>query len=131
MPNIVHQVTNGVSVSVETFYQPAQSNPLSSEYLFAYRITIENLSAVPVQLLSRHWYIVDSNGSNREVEGEGVVGEQPIIEPGESYQYVSAANLRSEIGKMFGTYNMVSHYDKKGFTVNIPEFQLIAPFKMN
>lgn len=131
MPNIVHQVTNGVSVSVETFYQPAQSNQLSGEYLFAYRITIENLSHVPVQLLSRHWYIVDSNGSNREVEGEGVVGEQPIIEPGESYQYVSAANLRSEIGKMFGTYNMVSHYDKKGFTVNIPEFQLIAPFKMN
>lgn len=128
---MVQQVTNGVSVSVETFYQAAQSNPVNSEYLFAYRITIENLSAVPVQLLSRHWYIVDSNGSNREVEGEGVVGEQPIIEPGESYQYVSAANLRSEIGKMFGTYNMVSMYDKKSFTVNIPEFQLVAPFKMN
>lgn len=128
---MVQQVTNGVSVSVETFYQSAQSNPLNGEYLFAYRITIENLSAVPVQLLSRHWYIVDSNGSNREVEGEGVVGEQPIIEPSESYQYVSAANLRSEIGKMFGTYNMVSLYDQKGFTVNIPEFQLVAPFKMN
>ena len=131
MPNVVQQVTNGVSVSVETFYQAAQSKPVNSEYLFAYRITIENLSAVPVQLLSRHWYIVDSNGSNREVEGEGVVGEQPIIEPGESYQYVSAANLRSEIGKMYGTYNMVSMYDKKSFTVNIPEFQLVAPFKMN
>ena len=131
MPNTVQQVTNGVSVSVETFYQSAQSNPLSGEYLFAYRITIENLSAVPVQLLSRHWYIIDSNGSNREVEGEGVVGEQPIIESGESYQYVSAANLRSEIGKMYGTYSMVSLYDKKGFTVNIPEFQLVAPFKMN
>lgn len=128
---MVQQVTNGVSVSVETFYQAAQSNPVNSEYLFAYRITIENLSAVPVQLLSRHWYIVDSNGSNREVEGEGVVGEQPIIEPGESYQYVSAANLRSEIGKMYGTYDMVSMYDKKSFTVNIPEFQLVAPFKMN
>lgn len=128
---MVQQVTNGVSVSVETFYQAAQSNPVNSEYLFAYRITIENLSAVPVQLLSRHWYIVDSNGSNREVEGEGVVGEQPIIEPDESYQYVSAANLRSEIGKMYGTYNMVSMYDKKSFTVNIPEFQLVAPFKMN
>ncbi len=128
---MVQQVTNGVSVSVETFYQAAQSNPVNSEYLFAYRITIENLSSVPVQLLSRHWYIVDSNGSNREVEGEGVVGEQPIIEPGDSYQYVSAANLCSEIGKMFGTYDMVSMYDKKRFTVNIPEFQLVAPFKMN
>ncbi len=128
---MVQQVTNGVSVSVETFYQAAQSNPVNGEYLFAYRITIENLSAVPVQLLTRHWHIIDSNGTNREVEGEGVVGEQPIIEPGESYQYVSAANLRSEIGKMYGTYSMVSLYDKKSFMVNIPEFQLVAPFKMN
>lgn len=131
MPNMVQQVTDGVSVSVETFYQPTQSNPLNSEYLFAYRITIENLSAMPVQLMRRHWYIVDSNGSTREVEGEGVVGEQPIIEHGESYQYVSAANLRSDIGKMYGTYSMVNQYNKKSFTVNIPEFQLIAPFKMN
>ena len=128
---MVQQVTEGVKVSVETFYQPTQSNPLNSEYLFAYRITIENQSAMPVQLLSRHWYIVDSNGSPREVKGEGVVGEQPIIEPGDTYQYVSAANLRSDIGKMYGTYNMVNHYNKRSFTVNIPEFQLIAPFKMN
>lgn len=128
---MVQQVTDGVSVSVETFYQPTQSNPLNSEYLFAYRITIENLSAIPVQLMSRHWYIVDSNGGNREVEGEGVVGEQPIIEPCESYQYVSACNLRSEIGKMYGTYNMINQYNKKSFTVNIPEFQLVVPFKMN
>lgn len=128
---MVQQVTEGVSITVETFYQPAQSNPLSSEYLFAYRITIENLSTMPVKLLRRHWNIIDSNGSYREVEGDGVVGQQPIIEPGASYQYVSAANLRSDMGKMYGTYQMENLYNTKLFTVNIPEFQLIAPSKMN
>ena len=128
---MVQQVTEGVSITVETFYQPAQSNPLSSEYLFAYRITIENLSTMPVKLLRRHWNIIDSNGSYREVEGEGVVGQQPIIEPGDSYQYVSAANLRSDMGKMYGTYQMENMYNKKLLTISIPEFQLVAPFKMN
>lgn len=128
---MVQQVTEGVSVTVETFYQPNQSNPVNSEFLFAYRITIENLSTMPVQLISRHWHIVDSNGTEREVEGEGVVGQQPIIQPGENYQYVSAANLRSDIGKMYGTYQMINLYNKKTFGVSIPEFQLVAPFKMN
>lgn len=128
---MVTKVTEGVSVSVETFYQPAQSNPVKSEYLFAYRVTIENLSTMPVQLLRRHWYIIDSNGTNREVEGEGVIGQQPIIEPCEKYEYVSAANLNSDVGKMYGTYQMENLYNKKIIVVNIPEFQLVAPFKMN
>ena len=128
---MVQQVTEGVSITVETFYQPAQSNPLSSEYLSAYRITIENLSTMPMKLLRRHWHIIDSNGSYRDVEGEGVIGQQPVIEPGTSYQYVSAANLRSDMGKMYGTYQMENLYNKKLLTVAIPEFQLIAPFKMN
>ena len=128
---MVQQVTEGVSVSVETFYQPTQSNPLKSEYMFAYRITIENRSHVPVQLLRRHWYIKDSNGSFREVEGEGVVGQQPLIEPGSHYQYVSAANLQSEIGKMYGSYEMQNMYDKKLLTIAIPEFKLVAPLKLN
>jgi len=128
---MVKQITEGVSISVETFYQPNQSNPINGEYLFAYRITIENLSALPIRLLRRHWHIVDSNGLFREVEGEGVVGQQPIIQPGEHYQYVSACNLRTEIGKMYGTYLMENLYNKKNFTVNIPEFKLLAPFKMN
>ena len=89
---------------VETFYQPAQSNPTNSEFLFAYRITIENLTQQPFRLLSRHWYIFESNATQREVEGDGVVGEQPVIQPGENYQYTSGANLTSEIGKMYGTY---------------------------
>lgn len=129
--NMVQQVTEGVSITVETFYQPAQSNPINAEYLFAYRITIENLGMIPIKLISRSWKIIDSNGSVRNVEGEGVVGQQPVIEPNGSYQYISAANLRSDMGKMFGTYQMENLYTKRLFTVSIPEFQLIAPFKMN
>ncbi len=128
---MVQQVTEGVSIMVETFYQPAQSNPLNSEFLFAYRITIENLTIYPVKLVSRHWHILDSNGTHREVEGDGVVGEQPVIAPGDSYQYTSGANLHSEIGKMYGTYLMENLFNKKKLTVNIPEFHLIAPAKMN
>jgi len=128
---MVQSVTEGVSITVETFYQSAQSNPISGEYLFAYRITIENLSTMPIKLLRRHWHIIDSNGGYREVEGEGVVGLQPIIAPGESHQYVSACNLRSDMGKMWGTYQMENLYNKKLFSVSIPEFQMIAPFKGN
>ena len=128
---MVQQVTEGVSITVEIFYQPAQSNPMSSEYLFAYRVTIENLSTMPIKLLRRHWHIIDSNGTYREVEGEGVIGQQPMIEPGGSHQYVSACNLRTDMGKMYGTYQMENLYNKKLFKVNIPEFQMIAPFKMN
>lgn len=128
---MVQKVTNDVNVVVETFYQAAQSRPLNSEYLFAYRITIENLGNVPVKLRRRHWHIVDSNGDYREVEGEGVVGQQPTIEPGAHYQYISSCNLSSDMGKMFGSYIMEDLYSKKLITVSIPEFSLIAPFKNN
>ena len=124
-------VTEGVNIMVETFYQPAQSNPLNSEYLFAYRITIENLTIYPVRLLSRHWHILDSNGTHREVEGEGVVGEQPVINPGDSYQYTSGANLHTEIGKMYGSYQMENIFNKKKLTITIPEFKLVVPAKLN
>lgn len=116
---------------VETFYQPGHSNPLNSEFLFAYRITIENLSAHPLKLLSRHWHIIDSNGTHREVEGEGVVGEQPVIVSGDKYQYSSAVNLHSDIGKMYGTYLIIDLFDKRKLKVTIPEFLLITPFKLN
>lgn len=128
---MVQKVTNDVNIVVETFYQPAQSRPLQSEYLFAYRITIENLGAVPVKLLRRHWHILDSNGDTREVEGEGVVGQQPTIQPGENYQYISSCNLSSDMGKMYGTYLMEDLFTKKKMNVTIPEFHLIAPFKNN
>lgn len=128
---MVQKVTNDVNIVVETFYQAAQSRPLEAEYLFAYRITIENLGAVPVRLLRRHWYIIDSNGTVREVDGEGVVGQQPTIQPGDRYQYISSCNLNSDMGKMHGYYTMEDLYSKKIMNITIPEFQLVAPFKNN
>jgi ApaG protein len=128
---MVSKISEGIEISVETFYQPDYSNPVSGEYMFAYRITIENHNNFPVKLHRRHWYIIDSNGNNREVEGEGVVGVQPTLQPGERYQYVSGCNLRSEMGKMHGTYLMENLHNKSSFDVNIPVFEMIVPFKMN
>lgn len=124
-------ISEGVEVSVETFYQPDYSNPLQGEFMFAYRITIENHNLFPVKLHRRHWNIFDSNGSYREVEGEGVVGVQPTLAPGEKYQYVSGSNLRTEMGKMSGTYEMENLNNLQKFHVNIPTFELIVPFKGN
>lgn len=128
---MVSRVTEGIKVSVESFYQPDYSNPLNNEFMFAYRITIENWNTFPVKLLRRHWYIFDSNASHREVEGEGVVGVQPQIQSGEKYQYISGCNLKSELGRMHGTYLMEDLHAKKQFTVNIPSFDMVVPFKMN
>lgn len=128
---MIAKITDGVKVMVETVYQPEYSNPANEHYMFAYRIVIENLSDYSIQLLRRHWHIFDSNGSHREVEGEGVVGIQPIIEPGESHEYVSGCNLKTDIGSMKGTYQMKRLLDGIQFTVTIPEFTLIAPFKLN
>ncbi len=128
---MVAQITDGVKVSVETTYQPEYSNPANEHFMFAYRIEIENLSGYSIQLLRRHWNIFDSNGSHREVEGEGVVGQQPIIEPGEIHEYVSGCNLQTDMGTMHGTYEMVRLVDNETFFVNIPKFDLIAPFKLN
>jgi ApaG protein len=124
-------ISEGIMVSVETYYQPDYSNPLQSEFMFAYRIRIENHNVFPVKLHRRHWHIFDSNGSNREVEGEGVVGVQPTLNTGESYQYVSGCNLRSEMGRMYGTYQMENLHSKTFFEVNIPSFEMFAPFKAN
>ena len=128
---MVTKTTEGIKISVETFYQEEYSQPLNNEFMFAYRITIENVSQHTIKLLRRHWYIFDSCGITREVEGEGVVGLQPVIEPNKSHQYVSGSHLKTEIGKMYGTYLMERQIDGKKFKVNIPEFQLIAPFKLN
>lgn len=128
---MVSKVTEGVKVSVESFYQPDYSNPLNNEYMFAYRVTIENHNSFPVKLLRRHWHIFDSNASKREVEGEGVVGVQPQINAGDQYQYISGCNLKTEMGKMFGTYLMEDLANRKQFEVNIPVFDMVVPFKMN
>lgn len=125
------KITEGIKISVETFYQDEYSQPLNNEFMFAYRITIENQSEQTIKLLRRHWYVFDSNGTTREVEGEGVVGLQPVIEPGKTHQYVSGSHLKTEIGRMHGTYLMERMNDGRQFKVKIPEFPLIAPFKLN
>ena len=128
---MVSNVTDGITISVEQFYQPDYSNPLQMEFMFAYRITIENNNSFPVQLLRRHWIICDSNAEQKEVEGEGVIGIQPIIPPNEQYQYISGCNLKSELGKMYGTYLMKNINTQQRFDVKIPVFQMEAPFKRN
>lgn len=128
---MVNLISQGVEVSVETFFQQDYSNPQQSEFMFAYKILLENHNSFPVKLHRRHWHIFDSNGTYREVEGEGVVGVQPVLAPGEKYQYVSGCNLRTEMGRMHGTYQMENLNNKKLFEVNIPAFEMFVPFKNN
>lgn len=124
-------ITNEIRVHVETQYQEEQSEPLNDLYLFAYHISIKNNSEHIIQLMRRHWHIFDSNGESREVEGEGVVGVQPILQPGETHTYISACNLRSDMGKMSGTYLFEKLENGEQFEVTIPEFTLLVPVRMN
>ena len=124
-------LTEGVEISVKTAYQPSHSSPRESYYFFSYTITIENKNDFSIQLISRHWHIFDSNGDYRQVQGEGVVGEQPIIEPNKTYSYTSGCNLKTEIGKMSGTYHMVRLLDDAAFEAKIPEFQMVLSSKLN
>ena len=128
---MVSKISEGVEVSIETFYQNNYSNPLQGEYMFAYRITIENHNSYPVKLLKRYWEVFDSNGEHRVVEGDGVVGVQPLIMPGSHYQYVSGCHLKSELGKMQGYYTMENIETKGVLLVNIPAFKMVAPVKLN
>jgi ApaG protein len=128
---MVTEVTSGVKVSVETFYVSEQSVPRAKRFVFAYRISIENRSEHSIQLLRRHWFIFDSIGIVSEVEGEGVVGEQPVIAPGDSYRYTSGCHLKSEAGSMKGFYTMHRTDDGKKIKVTIPEFQMMVPYKLN
>ena len=125
------QITDGVRVSVETLFQSEYSNPEKEHFMFAYKIRIENLTEYSVKLLRRYWYIFDSIGTIREVEGEGVVGLQPEIAPGETHEYVSGCHLRSDIGNMWGRYEMLRELDQEILEIAIPKFSLIAPYRLN
>jgi ApaG protein len=115
-----------IRIHVATQYVDDQSEPDVDRYVFAYTITIENLSNVPAQLLSRHWVITDANGKVQEVSGDGVVGEQPKLDPGETYRYSSGAVLETPVGAMQGSYRM--HADDGGdFDAPIPPFTLAVP----
>lgn len=128
---MVTEVTNGVKVSVEVEYQPNYSSPSQHHYVFTYQVTIENNSNKTLQLKRRKWVINDAAFPIRIVEGEGVVGRQPILEPGQSHQYISGCNLRSGLGKMGGSYQMEKLMDGQIINVQIPEFKMIVPFKLN
>jgi len=115
-----------IEVSPMPQFIPEQSDPENDRYIFAYTITIRNIGEVPAQLVSRHWIITDGNGKVQEVRGDGVVGEQPLLQPGESFQYTSGSSLTTPIGTMKGTYQMVAE-DGTHFEAEIPEFVLATP----
>jgi ApaG protein len=120
------EITRSIRISVEPFYVAEQSEPAQERWVFGYRVTIENQGAETVQLLSRYWRITDGLGRVVEVRGEGVVGEQPRLEPGESFRYTSGTPLPTPTGIMVGSYQMTTE-DGERFEVAIPAFSLDAP----
>ncbi|HSN18788.1 MAG TPA: Co2+/Mg2+ efflux protein ApaG [Gammaproteobacteria bacterium] len=117
---------NDIRVDVETAYVAAQSDPAGKRFVFSYTITIRNQGGVPAKLLNRHWIITDSNGKIQEVRGEGVVGEQPHIMPGDGYRYSSGAVLETPVGSMQGAYGMVNDRGET-FDAAIAPFRLAMP----
>jgi ApaG protein len=121
---------NQIDVDVESFYVPERSEPKRSYYFFAYHITITNNGDAPAQLLTRHWVITDGTGKIQEVKGEGVVGEQPRLAPGQSFDYTSACPLPTTFGTMEGSYQMVTDGGET-FDATIPQFMLAVPSALN
>jgi ApaG protein len=119
-------VTRDIEVSVEPYYLEEQSDPEDSRYVWGYRIVIANHSAVPVRLMHRYWHITDQNGQVDEVHGPGVIGEQPRLRPGDTYEYSSGCPLDTPSGMMFGHYQMEAD-NGEVFEVAIPAFSLDAP----
>lgn len=119
-------VTRAIEIEVEPFYLEEQSNPDDNHYVWGYRITIANNSSETVQLRSRYWKITDANGHVEEVRGPGVVGEQPILEPGDSFQYSSGCPLNTSSGMMVGRYEMQAASGTT-FEVDVPAFSLDLP----
>jgi ApaG protein len=117
---------NEIQVEVETAYLPDQSDPTAPRYVFAYTVTIRNRGAEAATLLTRRWVITDANGKVREVEGQGVVGEQPCIPPGEAHRYSSGAVIETPVGVMQGSYGMIGE-DGVSFPAPIPAFRLAVP----
>ncbi|MGA2048703.1 MAG: Co2+/Mg2+ efflux protein ApaG [Terracidiphilus sp.] len=119
-------ITRGIAVSVEPAYLEAKSSPGNSQYFWAYRVIIENQGRETVRLLSRHWTITNERGEMTEVRGPGVVGEQPLVKPGESFAYTSGAPLNTPSGLMGGTYQMENEGGER-FDIEIPTFSLDRP----
>ena len=115
-----------ITIAVRTRYLAEQSQPAQQRFVFSYTITLRNAGALPARLLSRHWVITDADGKVEEVRGEGVVGEQPWLRPGEGYEYTSGAVLTTSVGTMAGSYQMLAD-DGTRFDAPIPSFVLSAP----
>ena len=115
-----------IEVSAMPQYLPEQSDPDSQRYIFAYTITIKNIGGAPAQLISRHWIITDAEDDVQEVRGLGVVGHQPLLKPGESFQYTSGCALATPVGSMKGSYQMVTE-EGASFVAEIQEFTLAIP----
>ncbi len=125
------QVTNGIMVSVRVRFKEEYSEPEKRYFVFFYHISIENHNDFEVQLLRRHWDIFDSNGIRTIVEGDGVVGEKPVLGPGESFSYESACNLESGMGRMGGYYELMRTENGELFRTGIPDFVLEVPYMLN
>jgi ApaG protein len=117
---------HAIRVESQVTFVPAQSDPAGGRYVFAYTMTITNIGTVTAQLVSRHWIITDANNQVQEVKGDGVIGEQPVLRPEQSFQYTSGAAIATPVGTMRGSYQMVSE-DGVKFEAPIPEFALAMP----
>jgi ApaG protein len=122
--------TRGIRVQVHSFYDEESSSPAESYYFFAYHVRISNLGTETAQLVSREWFITDANGETQRVQGPGVVGEQPVLAPGESFEYTSFCPLTTPVGAMRGTYRMVLE-NGESFEAEIAPFGLSVPHAVN
>lgn len=128
---MITQVTKGIKVSVQTTFEGTFFKNYKMHYAFGYTITIENQSKDTVQLISRHWDVFDSLKELETIDGEGVIGNKPVIKPGKSHTYSSGCLLASPIGAMKGHYNMAHLGSSENIEVEVPTFKLAAPFAMN
>lgn len=119
-------MSQNINIDIDTLYIESESSPEDSQYVFAYTITITNSGTEAAKLMTRHWIITDANGHIEEVRGDGVVGEQPYLKPGEGFQYTSGAVLKTPVGTMSGSYQMLTD-DGSNFDAEIPEFILSSP----
>lgn len=129
-PNTSEATTRAIRVAVSSEYHAQQSRPAAGQWFFAYHVTITNEGDETVQLLGRHWIITDADGDVQEVRGPGVVGEQPVLRPGESHRYTSGCPLGTPVGTMHGTYRMVNQGGEQ-FDIEIAPFALSEPYAFN
>lgn len=127
MSETYEKITRAISVSVRSYYLEDQSRPEEGHFVWAYRVKIENRGGETVQLLRRTWNITDGRGRTQQVNGAGVVGEQPILEPGESFEYTSGTPLPTPSGFMVGAYHMIASASGEAFDIAIPAFSLDSP----